>query len=51
MDPNIPDNEEDSEQEQLPDFLQPQMYAEMTMCEMEGIKEWLELQKSQIVEQ
>ena len=32
-----------SEDEVLPDNLQPSMYAEMTQFEMAGIKEWLTL--------
>ena len=40
-----------SEDEVLPDNLQPSMYAEMTLAEMAGIKEWLTLQQQQLASQ
>ena len=40
--------EVESDQEELPESLQPSMYAEMTVAEMAGIKEWLMLQQEQL---
>ena len=40
-----------SEDEVLPDNLQQSMYAEMTLVEMAGIKEWLTLQQEQLSSQ
>ena len=50
-DKQIKEYGEEEGEEEIPDFLQPSMYAEMTPAEMAGIKEWLLLQQAQLTQQ